>query len=66
MMLEKNSLIHPNRRKSRRRRNNFEQVDPHSELANAFINQTITSVDGYEDPMPTTDAGEVHIQKSGF
>lgn len=58
-MLEKNNLIHPDRKVSKRRHSNFEQVDPHAELVNAFINQTITSVEGYEDQMPMTDAGNV-------
>lgn len=57
-MLEKNSLIHPDK-KLKRHQNNIEQVDPHSSLVNAFINQTVTSVDGYEDQLPMNDAGNV-------
>ncbi|MDD4760366.1 MAG: hypothetical protein PHU66_06075 [Bacteroidaceae bacterium] len=58
-LLEKNSLIHPDRKRPKRHHSNFEQVDPHAEMVNAFINQTVTSAEGYEDQMPMKDAGTV-------
>ncbi|MBE6906808.1 hypothetical protein [Marasmitruncus massiliensis] len=58
-MLEKNSLIHPGRKKRSRQRKVDAAVDPHAEMTNAFINQAITSTEGYRNDFPRTEAGVV-------
>lgn len=49
-MLEKNRLIHPERKKSRTRRDHFAQVDPNAEITSAFINQAVSQAEGVPDP----------------
>lgn len=49
-MLEKNRLIHPERRKSRVRHEQYAQVDPNAEITTAFINQAVSHAEGQNGP----------------
>ena len=51
-MLEKNRLIHPERRKSRVRHEQYKQVDPNAEITTAFINQAVSHTEGRNGPPP--------------
>ncbi len=58
-MLEKNNLIHPGRPKHKRQQRVGAAVDPHAEMTSAFINQAITSTEGYRSDFPRMEAGTV-------
>ena len=49
-MLEKNRLIHPERKRSRTRHDHFAQVDPNAENTSAFINQAVSQAEGAPEP----------------